>query len=319
MDPVKAIYRREKRARQSERWTEELCLSSNLNSFTDVVFGVRYSFRDPSELLHGLVRLGVVQYKRYYDLNANNTRLGVFISPNLGHWAIYFLYKRQHEWFMTPQKPLTHFQAIVKTEKAMNLYDYEIEVSMTYEEIEKGRKKRRKAVWDFYSEEDNVAVEVETGRNNAAQVAQHVRAALHTDVDLVIVIPRWPSLRLLNYYTQCVFRGLSRSRRLPPIRIELRDIVEPREVLRYVEVSNQPRLKTNKIPERYYTVEEEEERYYNERTRRYEWRTKKKKVLGEIKVPFPREVRIRESTVFSKEELLEKLQENFRTWRKPET
>jgi hypothetical protein len=318
VDPVKAISRREKRARQFERWTEDLCISQNLNAFTDVIFGVRYSFRDPSELLHGLVKLGVVQYRRYFDLNADSTRLGVFISPNLGHRAVYFLYKRQHEELIYPEEPVEHEAAMLNAKHGMNLYHYEVEARMGYEIVEKGRKKRKRVIWDFYNKEENTAVEVETGSNNSAQVAQHVRAALHTGVNLIIVIPRWNTLRLLNYYTQCVFRGLSKARRLPQIRIELRDIRRPKEVLRWIEVSNKPRLKTNPVPERFYTEKEKKEEFYNPTTERYEWRTKKVKILRRIELYFPREVRVRESSVFSKEELREDLIEKFPTRRKPE-
>jgi hypothetical protein len=38
-------------------------------------------------------------------------------------------------------------------------------------------------------------------------------------------------------------------------------------VLRYIEASNQLQLKTNKTPDRYYTEEEKDERYYNRRQR----------------------------------------------------
>jgi hypothetical protein len=316
MDPVKAISWKKRRAKQLEDWTEAICYEKTLIAFTDVVFGVRYFFPDPSELLHGLVRLGIVQYRRYLDLDANENRLGVFISPNLGHRAVYYLYKRQHEEFVTPENSLTHEDAMLNTRRGMDLYSYEIEEEVEYEEVEKGKKRQRKAVWDFYSEEENKAVEVETGKNNAAQVARHVRAALHTGVNLSIVIPEWSSLRLLNYYTQCVFRGLSRSRRLPAIKIELRDIVKPREVLRWIEVGNRPRLKSS-IPERYYTVEEEEERYYDSKKGRYEWKTKTKKFLTQIKVPYPREVRVRESYSFSMEKRESDLWKKFKTWRTP--
>lgn len=317
MDPVKAISWKEKRARQFERWTEELCLSETLNAFTSVIYGVWYSFSDPSENLHRLVRLGVVQYRRYYDLNVKKTRLGVFISPNLGHRAVYFLYKRQHEELVYPCEPLEHEAAMLNTMRGMDLYHYDREVRMEYEEVVKGKKKRRRAVWDFYNEEENTAVEVETGSNNAAQVAQHVRAALSTGVNLVIVIPEWNSLRLLNYYTQCVFRGLSKARRLPGIKIELRDIAKPKEVLRWIEVGNRPRLKTNPVPERFYKVEEREG-WYRDKEGRKKWGTQRKKRLRKIEVLFPREVRIRECSVFSKEELRADLIKKFKTWRKPE-
>jgi hypothetical protein len=317
MDPVKAISWKGRRVKQLEAWTEAICRSETLNAFTDVVLGVRYSFPDPSELMHGLVRLGIVQYRRYFDLNANETRLGVFVSPNLGHRAVYYLYKCQHEEFVSPDEPMSHEDAMLKARRGMGLYGYGVEKEVEYEETVEGKTRRRKAVWDFLSEEENRAVEVETGKNNAAQVAQHVRAALHTGVNLVIVIPECSSLRLLNYYTQCVFRGLSKSRKLPAIRIELRDIVKPGEVLRWIEVGNRPRLKSS-IPKRYYTVKEDEERYYDSKKGRYEWRTKKKEFLTRIKVPFPREVRVRESYSFSKEKLESDLIEKFKTWRTPE-
>lgn len=316
MDPVKAISWKRRRVKQLEDWTEALCLSETLNAFINVVFGVRYFFPDPSELLHSLVRLGIVQYRRFFDLNANETRLGVFVSPNLGHRAVYYLYKRQHEEFVTPEEPMPHEDAMLNTRRGMDLYSYEMEKEVEYEETVKGKQRRRKAVWDFYNQEENRAVEVETGKNNAAQVAQHVRAALHTGVNLCIVIPEWSSLRLLNYYTQCVFRGLSKSRRLPAIRIELRDIAKPKEVLRWIEVANRPRLKSN-IPERYYTVEEEEERHYDSKKGKYEWKTRTKKYLTQIKVPYPREIRLREGSVFSKEQLETELWDKFKTWRTP--
>jgi hypothetical protein len=316
MDPAKAISRREKRARQFERWTEDLCRPETLSAFTSVVYGVWYSFSDPSEKLHRLVKLGVVQYRRYYDMNANETRLGVFISPNLGHRAVYFLYKRQHEELVYPSKPGDHEAAMLNTLRGMDLYHYERGVRMEYEEVVKGRKKRKRAVWDFYNEEENIAVEVETGSNNAAQVAQHVRAALSTGINLVIVIPEWNSLRLLNYYTQCVFRGLSKARRLPRIRIELRDIVKPGEVLRWIEVANRPKLKSS-IPERFYVVEEKEG-WYRDKEGKKKWGKRKKKRLREIEVQFPREVRVREDSYFSKEELKSDIVKKFKTWRKPE-
>jgi hypothetical protein len=262
------------------------------------------------------VRLGVVQYRRFFDLNVDKTRLGVFVSPNLGHRAVYFLYKSQHEELVFPEKPQDHEAAMLNTLRGMDLYHYEREARVEYEEAVKGEKRQGKAVWDFYSREENIAVEVETGSNNAAQVAQHVRAALHTGVNLVIVIPEWPSLRLLNYYTQCVFRGLSRARRLPRVEIELRDLAKPGEWLRRIEVGNRPRLKSS-VPGRFYEEEKHEEWYWNDKGNR-QWRTRTKRTLREIKVPFPREVRVRESSYFSREELKSDLIKKFRTWRTPE-